>query len=418
MAEILIQRGPTSKQANRSSSGGRRPVISGLKVALLTAGEDKPYALGIGPALAAEGIFVDFIGSDEVNGPELHDNPLLNFLNLRGNQRRDASGLEKARRVLRYYARLIRYAATAEPKIFHILWNNKFELFDRTLLMLYYRLMGRRIAFTAHNVNSGKRDSNDTFLNRLSLKTQYSLAHHIFVHTEKMKSELMAQFAVRTEKVTIIPFGINNTLPNTELTRIQARETLGLSGHRKTMLFFGNIAPYKGLEHLIAALAEIARKDENYRLIIAGAVKDCGPYWETIQQAIARAGVRERVIEKIGFIPDAEAELYFKAADVLVLPYNHIFQSGVLFLGYSFGLPVIATDVGSLKEDIIEGKTGFVCQPRNPGELAKAIESYFASDLFRNLEARRGDIRDYANERYSWAKVAEISAKVYSRLLP
>ena len=55
-----------------------------------------------------------------------------------------------------YYAKLIRYAATAKPKIFHILWNNKFELFDRTVLMLYYRLLGKRIVLTAHNVNAGQ----------------------------------------------------------------------------------------------------------------------------------------------------------------------------------------------------------------------------------------------------------------------
>ena len=46
------------------------------------------------------------------------------------------------------------------------------------------------------------------------------------------------------------------------------------------------------------------------------------------------------------FIPDDETEIYFKAADVLVLPYRDIYQSGVLFLGHSFGLPVLAADVG------------------------------------------------------------------------
>ena len=46
----------------------------------------------------------------------------------------------------------------AKPRVFHILWNNKFELFDRTLLMLYYRLLGRRVVLTAHNVNAAKRD--------------------------------------------------------------------------------------------------------------------------------------------------------------------------------------------------------------------------------------------------------------------
>ena len=87
------------------------------------------------------------------------------------------------------------------------------------------------------------------------------------------------------------------------------------------------------------------------------------------------------------------------------------------FLAYSFGLPVISTDVGSLREDIVEGVTGFVCRPQDPSDLARTIRRYFESDLFRDLEFRRSEIKKYANERYSWEKVAEITSEVYRRLL-
>jgi glycosyltransferase involved in cell wall biosynthesis len=108
--------------------------------------------------------------------------------------------------------------------------------------------------------------------------------------------------------------------------------------------------------------------------------------------------------------------VYFKAADVLVLPYTHVFQSGVLFLGYSFGLPAIAADVGDLKEEIIEGETGFVFRPKDSADLAAKINKYFQDELFLNLETRRARIKVYANERYSWNKVAAITTSVYSRL--
>jgi glycosyltransferase involved in cell wall biosynthesis len=389
-----------------------------MAVALLTGGGDKPYALGIAGALIAQGVFLDFIGSDDVNGPHLHENPRVNFLNLRGDQTPNASRLEKLLRVARYYVRLLCYAATARPKVFHILWNNKVELMDRTVLMLYYRLLGKKVVRTAHNVNIGKRDGKDTAVNRLSLKIQYALSDHIFVHTEKMKSELMAEFGVPEGKVTVIPFGINNTVPNSEgLTPGQARQALGISSCQKVMLFFGNIAPYKGLEYLIEAFAKVAKRDASYCLIVAGTIKKCDDYWGKVQAAISRNGARARIIERIEYIPDEAVELYFKAADVLVLPYTHIFQSGVLFLGYSFGLPVIATDVGSLREEILEGRTGFVCRPCDPLSLASTIERYFACDLYKDLEARRREISDYANERFSWAKVGQITKEVYSRLL-
>ena len=117
------------------------------------------------------------------------------------------------------------------------------------------------------------------------------------------------------------------------------------------------------------------------------------------------------------FIPDDETELYFKAADVLVLPYRHIYQSGVLFLGYSFGLPVLAANVGSLKEEIVEGKTGFVFKPEDPVDLAKTIERYFASDLFTRLESHRREIRDYARQRHSWDTVGQVTLGIYAGLL-
>src|SRR5205823_4590310 len=239
-----------------------------LHVALLTGGGDKPYAHGMVEALTSVGMQIDFIGSDDLGVPELLRNPRANFLNLRGDQRAGASVLTKIVRVLRYYAKLITYAARAKPKLFHVLWNNKVELFDRTLLMLYYKLLGKKVVFTAHNVNAGKRDSNDSRLNRISLKIQYGLTDHIFVHTAKMKRELEFDFGIQKEKVSVIPFGINNTVPNTGLSCAEARRQLGLNTNDKTLLFFGNIAPYKGLEYLIAAFSELLKEDRSYRLMI------------------------------------------------------------------------------------------------------------------------------------------------------
>jgi glycosyltransferase involved in cell wall biosynthesis len=320
-------------------------------------------------------------------------------------------------RVLLYYAKLIRYAATAEPKIFHILWNNKFLFFDRTLLTLYYKLLGKRIVLTLHNVNAGRRDSTDSSLNRITLRIQYRLADHTFVHTEKMKVELMEQFGVQGTRVTVIPFGINNAVPNTTLTPLEAKRRLGIRADEKTILFFGNIAPYKGLEYLVEAFQRVSSLHDDYRLIIAGRPKDCEAYWTAMREVIRRGTQRGRVLLREDYIPDDETEVYFKAADVLALPYRHIYQSGVLFLGYSFGLPVLAADVGSLKDDIVEGKTGFVFKPQDPIDLARAIEQYFASDLYAGLDVRRQDIKDYAKERHSWDEVGRMTMSVYAGLL-
>jgi D-inositol-3-phosphate glycosyltransferase len=388
-----------------------------IEVGLLTGCQDRPYAFGLAMALVDKGVYLDIIGSDGEDSPELHITPNLRFLNFRGNQQ-DLQVREKLSKLALYYARLIRYAARRKPKMLHILWNNKIEIFDRTILMLYYKMQGKKIALTAHNVNQARRDAKDSYLNRLTLRIQYRLCDHIFVHTQKMKDELCQDFGITERAVTVIRHPLNNAFPDTDLAPVEAKRILGLRDNEKAILFFGRIRPYKGIEHLLDAFQLLAAKHMNYRLIIAGEPKKGSEaYRDQIQQTVEREFKLNQIILKIQFIPDEEMELYLKAADVLVLPYKEIFQSGVLFLAYSFGLPVVATDVGSFREEIVEGCTGFLCQPGDPAELARAIETYFASGLYRNLGTRRQEIKDYAQFHHSWDAVAELTRNAYVEAL-
>jgi D-inositol-3-phosphate glycosyltransferase len=392
--------------------------LRATNVALLTGGSDKPYALGLASALAARGVAIDFIGSDELNCPAVHAIPDLRFLNLRGDQREGVKLLEKASRILKYYARLLSYVAGARTPVLHILWNNKFELFDRTLLMAYYRLVGKRVVLTAHNVNVAARDGRDRWLNRQSLRIQYRLCHHIFVHTSAMKAQLIAEFGVPAHRVTVIPFGINDTIPRTGMTRAHARQQLGIGGNDRTLLFFGQIAPYKGLEYLVDAIARLARTGEQVRLIIAGKVKrGSEDYWRNVHSSIAQFCINDLVSQTVRFIPDDQVEPYFLASDAVVIPYVDIFQSGVPFLAFSFGLPVIATDVGSLRDDVTS-ETGVLCKAKDAGDLARAITEFYKSDLYRNAGAASAHIRWFAAEQHSWETVSERTKAVYASLAP
>jgi len=389
-----------------------------LATALLTGGVDRHYAYGLATALAASDIRVDVIGNDEVDSPEMHATPNLTFFNLWPAKSAKANSFSKVSRILGHYGSLIRYAAVARPRVFHILWNSKIKLFDRTLLMLYYRLLGKKIALTAHNVNQAKRDSRDTRLNRITLRIQYRLTHRIFVHTEKMKTELLEDFGVADQSVVVISYPINNAFPDSELTPSAAKAQLGLDESNKTILCFGKIKPYKGVEYLLSAFQTLVARDPQYRLIIAGEVrKGDESYLDSLLRAIPREIERGEIILKEHFIPDEEMEIYFKAADALVLPYKDIFQSGVLFLGYSFGLPVIATDVGSFREEILEGETGYLCRPGDAADLAETIEIYFASNLYRNLDTLRQHIKNHAHAHHSWTAVANLTRRAYEAML-
>lgn len=387
-----------------------------LRITLLTGGGDKHYAFGLASALTSKGIFIDFIGSDQLASPTIHNNPRITFLNFHGNQNPQASLFAKLKRITVCYFRLLRFGATSNAAVFHILWHNKLEFFDRTLLLLYYKVCGKRIVFTAHNVNAAQRDAVDNWLNRFTLYLQYRLVDHIFVHTNRSRDEIQNDFGVSPAKITAVPYGINDVVCVSSLSAGEAKRRLGLKNSNLTLLFFGQIAPYKGLEYLLAAVTDLLKDSRDYQLIIAGKPKWNNLYWEEMKRVIAGAGIERHIIQRIGFVPDEEIEWYFKAADVLVLPYTHIFQSGVIFLAYSFGLPVIATDVGSLKEDIVEGQTGFVCASRDSDSLANAIRRYFASELFRELDGRRPQIRAHASKLHSWDTVSELTIPVYREL--
>jgi len=394
-------------------------VSEGIAVSLLTGGSDKPYVFGLATELTSKDVMLDLIASDELDSPEIRNIPQLRFLKLRGDQNPHVSLWKKTARILSYYSKLIGYAATAKPKIFHILWNNKFLHFDRTLLTYYYKLLGKNVVLTVHNVNTAKRDNNDTAFNRFTLRFQYRLADHLFVHTEKMKQELIEEFGVQAGRISVIPLGINNFAPQTSLTPAEAKRRLGVRPDEKAILFFGRITPYKGLEILVEAFQKCLPTAENYRLMIAGRPEEAteATYWLPIRDALQEDVQKGRVLLRPEHIPDAETELYFKAADALVLPYRDIYQSGILFLGYSFGLPSLAADVGSLRDEMIEGRTGFLFQPENPTDLARAIEKYFESDLYRGLSGRRQEIQEYAKRGHDWNIVGQTTLGVYAGLL-
>ena len=389
-----------------------------LDVAVLTGCKDRPYAFGLVMALISKGARVDMIGSNEEDSPELHVTPNLRFLNLRGSQNDADKFSTKLRKLSLYYARLLRYAMRSKPAVFHILWNNKIEFFDRTLLMAYYKVLGKKIALTVHNVNQAKRDRQDSLLNRLTLKIQYRLSDHMFVHTKKMKDELLQDFEVPESAVTVIRHPINDAFPDTDLTCAEAKRQLGVKDNEKAILFLGRIKPYKGIEDLLAAFQQLVQRDPTYRLVIAGEPhKGSESYLDEIRSIVARDFAPDQVLLKFQFIPDDQMELYLKAGDVLVLPYKDIFQSGILFLAYSFGIPVVATDVGSFREDIVEGETGFICKPEDPADLARMLETYFLSALYKDLRTRRQDIKDYANRVHSWDAVADLTVAAYSQAL-
>ena len=141
-----------------------------------------------------------------------------------------------------------------------------------------------------------------------------------------------------------------------------------------TLLFFGRIKEYKGLKYLLEALDIINDKNIKFKLIIAGE-GDIAPYAEMIKR------LGDKVEQYIGYISDEKAAEYFQRASFIVMPYTDATQTGVVQVAYSFKKPVIATNVGSLPEVVIDGNTGIIIMSKNVAALSKAIQSLLENQM-------------------------------------
>lgn len=325
-----------------------------MLISILNAGGQIDYLYGLVSGLSQiESIELEVIDADRSVG--LIDKfPYTHLLNLRGDNLSPQSLWIKSWRIGRYYLRLLRYAVVTKSKLFHIQWENSLELFDRTLLNLFYKLLGKKLVYTAHNVYKEARDGRDNIIRWFSLKCLYHFVDRIIVHTPKMKEELCSLFRISPDKVVIIPFGINNFMPRSGMQCGEARAKLGIGMNAKVVLFFGLVDEYKGVETLVDAVARLLKKDSSVFLVIAGKPKRQSSYVPALKNLIFQNLPASSILLHMEYIPIHDVEMFFSAADCLVLPYKWIFQSSVIFLSYRYGIPIIATNVGNFSEDIVD----------------------------------------------------------------
>ncbi len=179
--------------------------------------------------------------------------------------------------------------------------------------------------------------------------------------------------------------------------RAAARERLGIGPEKRAVLFFGFIRDYKGLDLLIEAFG---RLDDRYVLVIAG--ETYGSF-DAYSALIARSPLRDNIRVFNDYIPDSRVPEFFSAADVCVLPYRSATQSGITSIAYHFDLPVIATDVGGLAEEVGGRKAGLVVERPDPDAIAAGIRTYFDGGM---KEACVANIANVKREE-SWSNFAE-----------
>ena len=211
--------------------------------------------------------------------------------------------------------------------------------------------------------------------------------------SEKVMTDLRLFQKDRPGKVIQHPLYDNFGPP---LSKEAARKKLGLPTEDKIILFFGFIRQYKGLDILLHAMADERVKKAGIKLMVAGEFyEDKRLYYDLIDQL----RIKDQLIFKTNFIPDAEVKNYLCAADAVIQPYRNATQSGVTPLAYYFEKPMVVTNVGGLASTVLHEKVGLVAEP-SASSIANAIlrfyqlgENYFIPHLRTE------------KQKYSWANL-------------
>ena len=218
----------------------------------------------------------------------------------------------------------------------------------------------------------------------------------IIVMSEKVRSDVLALEPNASVHLARHPLYTNFGKP---ILRADAVKRLGLNPSRHILLFFGLIRDYKGLDLLLDAMNIL---DNSYQLVIAG--ESYGPfekYEPQIEQANASDSESVKVFNR--YIDDEEVSTFFSAADLCVLPYRSATQSGITAIAYNFEVPMVATPVGSLSDDIAKKGVGLVSEAITAESIAAAIQKFFTMPQWPFVDAIQREKKEL-----TWEKLAHL----------
>ena len=309
----------------------------------------------------------------------------------------------------RTLVRVWRVWRSFKPDIFHI--QSFIAPRKDLILLLLCRLLNIKVVLTVHNILPHEVRPFERALYFL----YYRLAQGLILHSDLNRRRL-SELAPDLEeaRMHVVPHGNYEQFRYLEMSREEARQRLELPQEARIALFFGMIRPYKGLDLLLRAMPEVLAACPQALFVVAGKVLHGER--EEYETLIADLGLEpETLVQRYDYLSDEEAICYVRAADLVVMPYREIYQSGVLFFAYSFGRPVLATRVGSFPETIEDGESGWLIEPEDVEGLSEALVAALSAP--DKLEAAGQHARHLADTRYAWPDIARQTTAVYQRVV-
>ncbi|MDD3019930.1 MAG: glycosyltransferase [Alphaproteobacteria bacterium] len=272
-------------------------------------------------------------------------------------------------------------------------------------ILIITRLKGARSVWTVHNLMPHDNPNSKFILSFLKLFAR-ACDGLIFLSNSSLKECEAVYGTLNHSKIAIIPHGHYRDMYPSRLTKESALSQLGLGehAHKTILLFFGKIRSYKNVEALINSFQELKRPND-VLLLIAGSAEN-PTYKEKIHNLVQDS---PSILLHEKFIPDEDIPLFFGAADVAVLPYKHILNSGSAILSLGFDCPVLVPSIGSMPE--LQKDVGTDAVHLYDGELSpEKLE-----DMISYCTKRSRD-QPISLERYDWPVIANQLVSFFTRL--
>jgi glycosyltransferase involved in cell wall biosynthesis len=360
-----------------------------------------PYDHALCSALAAAGAEVELYTSHFAHGP---------VAPAEGYRRHELFyplaarvGSPRARRAVKlaeHVPDMLRYRRAARAAdVVHFQWLAVQHLDGRLLPARGGAASGPRrpLVLTAHDILPREaRPGQRTAQRRL-----YGRFDAIVVHSEHGRKRLTGELGVDPERIHVIPHGVLEHLAGGRPEE-PASEQPPFATELPVVLCFGLMRPYKGIDLLLEAWRGI----DDAELWIAGMPR--------MDISALRAAAPPSVRFVARFIGDDELPAYFRRADLVVLPYREIDQSGVLFTALAFGKPLLLSDVGGFPEIVATGAARSF-PAGDAGALRERLRELIGDAAARSALAA-GAAQLAAGE-YSWRAIAQRTLALYESLL-
>ncbi|MDA0797106.1 MAG: glycosyltransferase [Chloroflexi bacterium] len=230
----------------------------------------------------------------------------------------------------------------------------------------------------------------------------------VFAFTHDERRELNELFGIEDDRIHVAPGGVDLSLFR-PTDKLQARERLGFNPTENIVLFVGRPEPFKGPDVLISALAHMRGKANTRLVLVGGSEGEHSFDW--LRLLAVELGVADRVSWYTA-VPQEQLVDFYAAADVTAVPSFHESFGLVALESMASGRPVVASNVGALSTQVLDGETGRLVAAHDPVDFAYSLDDLLGDP---RLLGAMGEGAVAHARTFTWARAADQALEGYRR---